>query len=83
MDSNNLIIENMDNPHELERMYRKDPKAFKKSFSQAWDENSDSQVLAARYERLHFKGKTNAEKYHCFKRFLIHGHVSYSSWAKH
>ncbi|EEL82597.1 hypothetical protein bcere0028_17200 [Bacillus cereus AH1271] len=33
MDINNLIIENMDNPHELERMYRKDPKAFKKSFS--------------------------------------------------
>ncbi|TKI74629.1 DUF4153 domain-containing protein, partial [Bacillus wiedmannii] len=47
MDINNLIIENMDNPHELERMYRKDPKAFKKSFSQAWDENPDSQVLAA------------------------------------
>lgn len=29
MDINNLIIENMDNPHELERMYRKDPKVFK------------------------------------------------------
>lgn len=29
MNSHNLIIENMDNPHELERMYRKDPKAFK------------------------------------------------------
>lgn len=84
MNNQNLIIENMDNPHELERMYRKDPKAFKKSFSQAWDENSDSQVLAAWYERLHFKGKTNAEKIITVsKRFLIHGHVSYSSWAKH
>ncbi len=30
MNDQNLIIENMDNPHELERMYRKDPKAFKK-----------------------------------------------------
>ena len=29
MNDHNLIIENMDNPHELERMYRKDPKAFK------------------------------------------------------
>ena len=83
MDINNLIIENMDNPHELERMYRKDPKAFRKSFSQAWDENLDSQVLAAWYERLHFKETANKEKYRCFKRFLIHGHASYFSRAKH
>ncbi|HDR7277462.1 TPA: DUF4153 domain-containing protein [Bacillus paranthracis] len=74
MNNHNLIIENMDNPHELERMYRKDPKAFKKSFSQAWDENSDSQVLAAWYERLHFKGKTNAEKISLFQKgFLFMG----------
>ena len=30
MNINNLIVKNMDNPHELEKMYRKDPKAFKK-----------------------------------------------------
>ena len=29
MDINNWIVENIDNPHELEKMYRKDPKAFK------------------------------------------------------
>ena len=74
MDINNLIIENMDNPHELERMYRKDPKAFRKSFSQAWDENLDSQVLAAWYERLHFKETANKEKVSLFQK------VSYS-WA--
>lgn len=62
MNSHNLIIENMDNPHELERMYRKDPKAFKKSFSQAWEQNPDSQVLGIWYERLHFKEKGNTRK---------------------
>ncbi|KWU67858.1 hypothetical protein AWW70_29045 [Bacillus mycoides] len=74
MDINNLIIENMDNPHELERMYRKDPKAFKKSFSQAWDENPDSQVLGAWYERLHFKETANTEKPSLFQKgFLFMG----------
>lgn len=62
MNSHNLIIENMDNPHELERMYRKDPKAFKKSFSQAWEQNPNSQVLGIWYERLHFKEKGNTRK---------------------
>ncbi|PGR03282.1 DUF4153 domain-containing protein, partial [Bacillus cereus] len=71
---NNLIIENMDNPHELERMYRKDPKAFKKSFSQAWDENPDSQLLAAWYERLNFKETANKEKISLFQKgFLFMG----------
>lgn len=74
MDSNNLIIENMDNPHELERMYRKDPKAFKKSFSQAWEQNSNSQVLGIWYERLHFKEKGNTEKTTLFQKgFLFMG----------
>lgn len=74
MDINNLIIENMDNPHELERMYRKDPNAFKKSFSQAWDENPDSQLLAAWYERLNFKETANKEKISLFQKgFLFMG----------
>ncbi len=74
MEVNNVIIENMDNPHELERMYRKDPKAFKKSFSQAWDENPDSQVLGAWYERLHFKETANTEKPSLFQKgFLFMG----------
>lgn len=74
MDIHNLIIENMDNPHELERMYRKDSKAFKKSFSQAWDQNPDSQVLGAWYERLHFKEMANTEKKSLFQKgFLFMG----------
>ncbi|MBT2695746.1 DUF4153 domain-containing protein [Bacillus sp. ISL-55] len=62
MDMNNLIIENMADPHELERMYRKDPKAFKKSFSQAWEQNPDSHILRVWYERLHFREKANTDK---------------------
>jgi len=59
MDINNLIIENIANPHELERMFRKEPEAFKKSFSEAWEQNPDSQVLAVWHERLHFKETAN------------------------
>ncbi|MDQ0233069.1 DUF4153 domain-containing protein [Metabacillus malikii] len=62
MENNNLIIENIANPHELERIYRKDPKAFKKSFLQAWEQHPDSQVLGIWYERLHFKETANTEK---------------------
>ncbi|SFC94608.1 protein of unknown function [Bacillus sp. OV322] len=62
MDTNNLIIDNIAAPHELERIYRKDPKAFKKSFSRAWEQNPDSEVLGVWYERLHFKEKANTEK---------------------
>jgi len=62
MDNNNLIIENMDNPHELERIFRKDPEGFKRSFTYAWNQNPDSQVLAVWQERLHFKETENTEK---------------------
>jgi hypothetical protein len=62
MDSNNTIIENIANPHVLERMFREDPKAFKKSFLHAWEQNPDSQVLAVWYERLHFKETAKPEK---------------------
>lgn len=62
MDTNNLIIENMANPHELERMFREDPKAFKKSFLHAWEQYPESQVLAVWYERLNFKEIAKPEK---------------------
>ena len=58
----NSIIENIANPHELERLFRKDPDAFKKSFVYAWDHNPDSQILTVWYERLYFKEKVNTEK---------------------
>jgi hypothetical protein len=62
MDSNNTIMENIANPHVLERMFREDPKAFKKSFLHAWEQNPDSQVLSVWYERLHFKETAKPEK---------------------
>lgn len=62
MEISNLIIENIDKPHELERMFRKDPEIFRNSFSRAWEQNSDSQVLGVWYERLHFKDTANTEK---------------------
>lgn len=71
MDINNLIIKNMANSHELERMYRKDPKAFKRSFSHAWEQNPDSQVLGVWYERLYFKEATKTEKPPLLQRGFI------------
>ena len=55
MDINNMIIKNIADPNELERLYREDPQASKKSFSHAFEQNPDSQVLAVWYERLHFR----------------------------
>ncbi len=57
-----MIIENIADPNELERLFREDPKAFKKAFSHALEQNPDSQVLAVWYERLHFKEAANTEK---------------------
>ncbi|RED55690.1 DUF4153 domain-containing protein [Cohnella lupini] len=62
MNNINFITENMDNPRELERLFRTEPEAFKKSFSSAWEQNPDSQVLAVWQERLHFKVTENADK---------------------
>ncbi len=62
MDSNNMIIENIADPNELERLFREDPKAFKKAFSHALEQNPDSPVLAVWYERLYFKEAANTEK---------------------
>ena len=68
MDISKLIMENISNPHELERMYRKDPTAFKKSFSQAWEQNPDSQVLGVWYERLYFNDKVSNAKASLFQK---------------
>ncbi|HWQ89695.1 MAG TPA: DUF4153 domain-containing protein [Desulfitobacteriaceae bacterium] len=74
MDINNLIIKNIADPHELERMFRKEPEAFKKSFSDAWEQNPDSQVLAVWYERLHFREEAITEKVSLLQKdFLVMG----------
>ena len=74
MDISNQIIQNMANPHELERMYRKEPEAFKKSISSVREKNPDSQVLDVWYERLHFNETANTEKAPLFQKdFLVMG----------
>lgn len=73
----NFIIENITNPQELEKLFRQDPKAFKKAFSYAWEQNPDSQVLAVWYERLHFYEVTNTEKAALLKKdFIFMGFLS-------
>ncbi|MEG6520469.1 DUF4153 domain-containing protein [Desulfotomaculum sp. 1211_IL3151] len=71
MDISNLIIENIANPHELERIYRKEPEAFKKSISYTWKKNPNSQVLAVWYERLYFKETVNPEKPSLFRKDFL------------
>lgn len=62
MDNYNLILENLTNPHELEKLYREDAEAFKNSLLIAWKENPDSEVIAVWYERLNFEDKINPIK---------------------
>lgn len=74
MDTGNPIIENIDNPHELERLFRKDPEAFKRSFAQAWEQNPGLKVLAVWYERLYFRETENTENDIFFQKdFLVMG----------
>ncbi|WP_276356087.1 DUF4153 domain-containing protein [Cohnella caldifontis] len=54
MDNTNPILEHMDHPHELERLFRKNPEAFQQAFSIAWEQRPDSQILAVWHERLFF-----------------------------
>lgn len=71
MEISNFIIKNLANPHELERMFRKDPEAFRNSFSHAWELQPDSQVLAIWFERLSFKESKNTEKSSLFQKDFI------------
>lgn len=71
MDVNNPIIEHIANPHELERLYREEPEAFKTSFSSAWEQHPDSQILTVWYERLHFKETPTTAKASLFQKDFI------------
>ncbi|WDU83287.1 hypothetical protein [Caloramator sp. Dgby_cultured_2] len=61
MDVSNFILKNIDNPHELEKMFRKDPEEFKKEFEIAWKQKPDSQVLSVWYERLYFNDNAGSK----------------------
>ncbi|MCY9659240.1 DUF4153 domain-containing protein [Paenibacillus chondroitinus] len=71
MEISNLVIKNLANPHELERLFRKDPETFRKSFTHAWELNPDSQVLAIWFERLNFRESANTEKSSLFQKDFI------------
>ncbi|MBA2937624.1 DUF4153 domain-containing protein [Paenibacillus sp. CGMCC 1.16610] len=71
MEISNLVIKNLANPHELERLFRKDPETFRRSFTRAWELNPDSQVLAIWFERLNFKESANTEKSSLFQKDFI------------
>lgn len=61
LDNYNTILENISNPHELERLFRQDPNAFKSSFTSIWEQNNGSQILAVWHERLNFSEIENTE----------------------
>jgi hypothetical protein len=73
MDTNNPIIEKITEPSELEKMFRREPEAFKKYFPTALEKNPDSQVLAVWYERLNYKEETAAENAGQRKDFIAMG----------
>ena len=62
MDIYHEMMKNLTNPHELERLFKQDPKAFKSSFANIWEQNNDSRILAVWNERLNFKEIGNAKR---------------------
>jgi hypothetical protein len=77
MNTENPIIDMIDDPHELESMFRKEPEAFKKFFPSAWEQNPDSQVLAVWSERLNFEENASTQKSAQFQKdFLIMGIIA-------
>ncbi|GEK88241.1 protein of unknown function [Alkalibacterium putridalgicola] len=62
MANRNQVISNINDPHELEKLFREDPDAFKRSFEEALERNAQSQVLAVWHERLNYQEETESEK---------------------
>lgn len=58
----NQIIENINNPKELERMYRIDPETFIEDFSDAWKSHPESDVLAVWNQRLNYRETSLSSK---------------------
>jgi hypothetical protein len=54
------ILENLDNPAELERLFRAEPKAFRQQFGDAYSEHPDSPVLNVWKERLFYQEEPDA-----------------------
>ena len=58
----NQIIENMNNPKELERMFRIDSETFIEDFNDAWKSHSESEVLAVWNQRLNYQNTASYNK---------------------
>ena len=50
----NLISENLEQPAELERLYRQEPEKFNRAFSEVFKENQNLTILKVWHERLNF-----------------------------
>lgn len=82
METKNQINSHISNPHELEKLFRKEPEAFKRSFQAAWEMNPDSQVLAVWNERLNFDESSSTGKVSATKKdFLAMGVLAVLSGA--
>lgn len=52
----NKILSNIDNPKELEKLYRENTSGFKQGFNELYPELDDSDIAIFWHERLNFKG---------------------------
>ncbi|RYD02597.1 hypothetical protein N752_25040 [Desulforamulus aquiferis] len=68
MDISKLIIENIANPHELERMYRKEPETFKMSISCALGKNLIPRFLPFGMRDCILRSQQIQKKLPCFKK---------------
>ncbi|MGI6704318.1 MAG: hypothetical protein ACOX42_09955 [Clostridia bacterium] len=50
-----LILENLEQPAELERLYRQDPEKFKRTFPLVFKEHPNLTILKVWHERLNFE----------------------------
>lgn len=55
----NLILKNLDQPAELERLYRQEPEKFSRAFSEVFKENENLTILKVWHERLNFDKTMN------------------------
>ncbi|MBF7097565.1 DUF4153 domain-containing protein [Alkalibacter mobilis] len=71
MDYCKLIIKNMNDPHELEKMYRKEPKLFKDSILETIEIYPDSKILEVWKQRLYYDSETKSDKIYTAQNDLI------------
>jgi hypothetical protein len=53
----NDILLNIDNPHELEKLYRQNKSGFKQQFGLVYHELKENKMADFWYERLNYEGE--------------------------